>query len=199
MREVAGWPDSEVERLLQAPGIIRNRKKISATLRNARELVALVERHGSVRSYLDSFADDAELVADIDTWAHDIGPPSIRWFSRCSRLPVTQGVSGRRHARARPRQEGEAAVRAEFRVGDHVSWNSEAGRVSGIIRKKITAPITFKGYTVHASKAEPQYLIESDKTDHLAMHRGRALRKIARRPGARGANAARQGSRKRRV
>lgn len=90
-------------------------------------------------------------------------------------------------------------MRSEFKVGDHVRWNSEAGRVSGIIRKKITAPITFKGYTVHASKAEPQYLIESDRTDHLAMHKGHALRKISRRPAARGANTARQGSRRRRV
>lgn len=65
-----------------------------------------------------------------------------------------------------------------FKIGDYVSWNSEAGRVSGIIRKKISAPINFKGYTVHASKEAPQYLIESDKTDHLAMHKGTALRKI---------------------
>src|SRR5215470_9342294 len=72
----------------------------------------------------------------------------------------------------------------EFRVGDHVSWNSEAGRVSGIIRKKINRPIKFKGYTVHASREAPQYLIESDRTDHLAMHKGSALRKMrgARRP-----------------
>ena len=65
-----------------------------------------------------------------------------------------------------------------FRIGDHVSWNSEAGRVSGVIRKKISAPIEFKGYTVHASREEPQYLIESDKTDHLAMHKGSALRRL---------------------
>lgn len=65
-----------------------------------------------------------------------------------------------------------------FKIGDHVSWNSEAGRVSGVIRKKISAPIEFKGYTVHASREEPQYLIESDKTDHLAMHKGSALRKL---------------------
>jgi len=65
-----------------------------------------------------------------------------------------------------------------FRVGDHVSWNSEAGRVNGIIRKKISAPIKFKGYTVHASTQAPQYLIESDRTDHLAMHKGSALRMI---------------------
>lgn len=67
----------------------------------------------------------------------------------------------------------------EFKMGDHVSWNSEAGRVSGTIRRKITTPITFKGYTVRASKATPQYLIESDKTDHLAMHKGSALRRLS--------------------
>ena len=72
-----------------------------------------------------------------------------------------------------------------FKIGDHVSWNSEAGRVSGVIRKKISTPIEFKGYTVHASKEEPQYLIESDKTDHLAMHKGSALRKLRGPAGAR--------------
>ncbi len=67
----------------------------------------------------------------------------------------------------------------EFKVGEHVEWNSEAGRVRGTIKKKVTSPITFKGYTVHASKEEPQYLIKSDKTDHLAMHKGSALKKIS--------------------
>jgi hypothetical protein len=66
----------------------------------------------------------------------------------------------------------------DFKVGDHVEWNSEAGRVRGTIKKKITSPTQFKGYTVHASKEEPQYLIASDKTDHLAMHKGSALKKV---------------------
>lgn len=65
-----------------------------------------------------------------------------------------------------------------FRTGDHVEWNSEAGRVRGTIQKIVTAEITFKGYAVHASKEEPQYLIKSDKTDHLAMHKGSALTKL---------------------
>ena len=69
-------------------------------------------------------------------------------------------------------------MRGEFKIGDHVSWNSEAGRVRGIIRKKISAPMTFRGYTVHASKEAPQYLIESGETDHLAMPKAPALRKI---------------------
>ena len=67
-----------------------------------------------------------------------------------------------------------------FKRGDHVSWNSEAGRVSGRITRVLTSEIKFKGYTVHASKDEPQYEIKSDKTDHLAMHKGSALRKLSR-------------------
>ncbi len=70
-------------------------------------------------------------------------------------------------------------TRKHFNRGDHVSWNSEAGRVSGTITKVVTAEIKFKGYTVHASKEEPQYQIKSDKTDHIAMHKGSALTRIS--------------------
>jgi hypothetical protein len=69
-------------------------------------------------------------------------------------------------------------MKKDFKVGDHVGWNSEAGRVRGTIKEKITSAITFKGYTVHASKEEPRYLIKSDTTDHLAMHKGSALKKL---------------------
>jgi hypothetical protein len=65
-----------------------------------------------------------------------------------------------------------------FKVGDHVSWNSEAGRVRGTIVEVVTAPIEFKGYNVHASPEEPQYKIKSDTTDHIAIHKGTALRKL---------------------
>jgi hypothetical protein len=33
----------------------------------------------------------------------------------------------------------------------------------------------YKGHRRHASKSEPQYEIKSDKTDHIAMHKGAAL------------------------
>jgi hypothetical protein len=65
-----------------------------------------------------------------------------------------------------------------FKRGDHVEWNSEAGRVRGTIRKKVTSQIIFKGYKRHATKEEPQYIIKSDKTDHLAIHKGSALKLI---------------------
>jgi len=67
-----------------------------------------------------------------------------------------------------------------FKRGDHVSWNSEAGRVRGRISRVVTSPIEFNGYTVRASKDEPQYEIKSDTTDHIAMHKGSALRKLSR-------------------
>ena len=65
-----------------------------------------------------------------------------------------------------------------FEVGDHVTWNSEAGRVSGRIIRVHTKNVDYKGYTHHASPAEPQYEIQSDRTDHIAMHKGTALKKL---------------------
>jgi hypothetical protein len=66
-----------------------------------------------------------------------------------------------------------------FKRGDHVEWNSEAGRVRGTIIKRVVSDTRFKGYVHHASKDEPQYLIKSNKTDHIAIHKGKALKRIA--------------------
>lgn len=62
-----------------------------------------------------------------------------------------------------------------FNVGDHVSWNSEAGRVSGRIVRVHRKNVNHKGYVHHASESDPQYEIKSDKTEHIALHKGRAL------------------------
>ena len=62
-----------------------------------------------------------------------------------------------------------------FKVGDHVSWNSEAGRVTGKIVAVHTEDFDYKGYTHHASRGDPQYEIKSDKSDHIAAHKGGAL------------------------
>ncbi|MCT1908115.1 DUF2945 domain-containing protein [Brachybacterium paraconglomeratum] len=66
----------------------------------------------------------------------------------------------------------------EFAVGDHVSWDSEADRVTGTITKVHTADFDYKGHRRRASEDEPQYEIASDKTDHIAAHKGSALRKV---------------------
>ena len=65
-----------------------------------------------------------------------------------------------------------------FKVGDHVSWNSEAGRIRGKITRKLMRDLKLKGYIRHASRDNPCYMIKSDKTDHVAVHQGSALRKL---------------------
>lgn len=66
-----------------------------------------------------------------------------------------------------------------FKLGDHVRWNSEAGRVSGTIIAVHTEDFLYKGYVHHATADDPQYEIKSDKTDHIAAHKGRALTRAA--------------------
>ncbi len=66
----------------------------------------------------------------------------------------------------------------KFKTGDHVGWNSEAGHVSGKIIKVHTRDFDYKGHTHHASEDDPQYEIKSDKTDHIAAHKGPALHAI---------------------
>ena len=66
-----------------------------------------------------------------------------------------------------------------FKTGDHVSWNSEAGRVRGRILRVHKKDVNDKGYVHHASPDDPQYEIKSDKTEHVALHKGRALRRLA--------------------
>lgn len=66
----------------------------------------------------------------------------------------------------------------QFRIGDHVGWNSEAGQVSGTIIAVHTRDFDYKGHVHHATADDPQYEIRSDKTDHVAAHKGSALHRL---------------------
>lgn len=69
-------------------------------------------------------------------------------------------------------------MKRKFKVGDHVSWNSEAGRVSGTIIRVHTSDFEVNGYTHHASEEASQYEIKSSKTEHIAFHKGSALTRL---------------------
>jgi hypothetical protein len=71
--------------------------------------------------------------------------------------------------------KGMHEMAEKFQIGDHVSWNSEAGRVAGTIIAIHTEDFRYKGHVRRASEEEPQYEIKSDKTDHIAAHKGSAL------------------------
>lgn len=66
---------------------------------------------------------------------------------------------------------------SDFRKGDKVVWNSSQGAVEGEVVRKLTSPIDIKGHHVAASRAEPEYLVRSDRTGAEAAHRAESLRR----------------------
>ncbi len=82
---VASWKDDQVQRLMCEPGMIHNRKKIAATIRNAGELARIADRYGSVRAYVRHIRRRRlPLTAEVDRWAHYVGAPSIQCYLRCA-------------------------------------------------------------------------------------------------------------------
>ena len=63
-----------------------------------------------------------------------------------------------------------------FSKGDRVSWKSHGGEAQGRVVKKQTEPTNIKGHKVAASKAEPQYIVETEEGKRAA-HKASALTK----------------------
>ena len=61
--------------------------------------------------------------------------------------------------------------------GDRVSWDSSGGHSTGKVVRKLTSPTQIKGHKVAASKDNPEYLVESDKSGRRAAHKPSALKK----------------------
>ena len=51
--KVAKYTDKKKEKLLQNPGIIRNRLKVEAAIHNAKVILGLQKEHGSFKNWLD--------------------------------------------------------------------------------------------------------------------------------------------------
>jgi DNA-3-methyladenine glycosylase I len=58
---VAGFGDADVARLLADPGIVRNRLKIASTISNARAVLEVQARYGSLDAFLWSFVDGVPM------------------------------------------------------------------------------------------------------------------------------------------
>jgi DNA-3-methyladenine glycosylase I len=61
VERVAKYGVRDVNRLLGDPGIVRNRLKIEAAIRNARGVLAIREEHGSLDAYLWRYVDGAPI------------------------------------------------------------------------------------------------------------------------------------------
>jgi DNA-3-methyladenine glycosylase I len=61
-KKMALYDDEDLARLLEAPGIIHNRQKLSASIANARAVRAVQKEFGSLDTYLWQFVDNAPLM-----------------------------------------------------------------------------------------------------------------------------------------
>jgi hypothetical protein len=66
---------------------------------------------------------------------------------------------------------------SKLNPGDRVSWKTSQGETRGKVIKKLSTLTRIKGHTARASKDNPEYLVESDKTHKRAAHRPGALKR----------------------
>ncbi len=81
-RRVAQYGEADIQRLMQDPGIVRNRAKIVSTINNARRACELVEESGSLARWLWAFEPGEEerpARVDMAYWtANPTSPASVR-------------------------------------------------------------------------------------------------------------------------
>jgi hypothetical protein len=65
----------------------------------------------------------------------------------------------------------------DLKKGDKVEWETSQGKTVGAIKKKLTSETQIKGHKVAASKDNPEYLVESDKSGAEAAHKPESLKK----------------------
>ena len=70
----------------------------------------------------------------------------------------------------------------ELKPGDHVQWNTPQGRTTGKVKKKLTAAKEIKGHVAKATRENPKYLVQSDKSGKQAAHKPGELHKARNRP-----------------
>lgn len=82
---VASYGEPDLERLAQDKGIVRNRRKIQATVQNARVMWNLIKEHGSFHAYLRSLdeLDYAGRRRELGKRFQNFGPTGIFVFLWC--------------------------------------------------------------------------------------------------------------------
>ncbi len=79
--KVANLSERDVKSLMENPGIVRNEKKIRATVENAKTILDLEKEYGSVKAYLDTFGKrEGKLLEDLQYKFKHMGPSTARTF-----------------------------------------------------------------------------------------------------------------------
>jgi 3-methyladenine DNA glycosylase Tag len=78
--KVAGYGDADVERIMNDPGVMHSKKKIVATIKNAKTILELDKAHKGFKNYLQSKSSYDALVADIRKKFSFVGELSAYYF-----------------------------------------------------------------------------------------------------------------------
>ncbi len=79
--KVAKFSEKDVKALMSDEGIVRNEKKIRATIQNANHFLKLEKEFDSFPAYLESFGRDEErLLTDLQNKFQHVGPSTARTF-----------------------------------------------------------------------------------------------------------------------
>jgi hypothetical protein len=67
-----------------------------------------------------------------------------------------------------------------LKAGDKVEWQTSQGKTKGTVNRKLTSKTKIKSHVVAASKQNPEYLVQSEKSGAVAAHKPSALKKRSR-------------------
>jgi DNA-3-methyladenine glycosylase I len=88
--KVAKMSEAQIRTLMRDTGIVRNERKIRATVENAKTVMALEKEFGSVRSFIDSFGKREQALQDeLQARFKHLGPSTARTFLWMIGHPLT--------------------------------------------------------------------------------------------------------------
>jgi hypothetical protein len=73
--------------------------------------------------------------------------------------------------------KGAFFMAKELKPGDRVQWNTPQGKTTGTVKKKLTSAKKIKGHVAKATRENPEYLVQSDKSGKQAAHKPGELHK----------------------
>jgi len=101
--KVARLSERDIRALMQDPGIVRNERKIRATVENAKTMLDLGKQYGSVKGYIAGFGQrEGKLLEDLQYKFKHIGPATARVFLWSVGYPLTPTAEEKQWMKGHP-------------------------------------------------------------------------------------------------
>ncbi len=99
-------------------------------------------------------------------WSDTVPARVARWLHACGVMATSKKAAAKK-----------TSTQKSLKAGDKVEWSSSGGQSIGQVVKKVTGTAKVKGHVAKASAAEPQYMVQSDKSGGQAIHKPAELKK----------------------